>query len=229
MLVLWAVLLCSASAWARDAVCPDAASRIVLESGTYSSAPGVLFVLHHFQATLVPMGKTAPMCLEKMTDVAHATIFVSNESLTQVFAKKLSNTENKIRNFKIEHGEGTVTLTGEIVKVVPIKFSIEGPVSTDGRRLIINASKIDADGIPLKMLLSMVGEHLSSVLGLKGVDGVSVEGNTISFLPEKVAHLKGYISSVEASPAGLTLHYGRKPGAHARTVARATGAAGSAT
>ena len=180
-----------------------------MESGSYSSQPGVTFVLHHFVATLVPMGKTVPSCLPKMTDVAHATIFVSNESLTQVFATKLEAKDSKIHNFKIEHGAGKVTLTGEIVKVVPIKFSIEGPVSTDGTRLMMNASKINADGIPLKLLLSMVGEHLSSVLGFKGVEGVSVEGNTMSFMPEKIAHLKGYITAVETSPEGLTLHYGR--------------------
>ncbi len=191
-----------------------------MESGSYSAEPGVTFTLHHFAATLVPLGKTAPGCLQKRTDVAHATIFVSNDSLTQVFAKKLSASDSKIRNFKVEHGMGTVTLTGEIVKVVPIKFSIQGPVSTDGTRLMMQASKIDADGIPIKMLLGMVGEHLSSVLGLKGVDGVAVEGNTMSFLPEKIAHLRGYIESAEASPAGLTLHYGRKPGTHGRTVAR---------
>lgn len=214
--------------FARASVCPASSSHIVMESGSYSSEPGVEFVLHHFVATLVPMGKTAPTCLQKMTDVAHATIFVSNESLTQVFAKKLSESDSKIRDFKIVHGEGKVSLTGEIVKLVPIKFSIEGPVSTDGTRLMINASKIDADGIPIKMLLGLVGEHLSSVLGLKGVDGVSVEGNTMSFLPEKIAHLKGYIASVEASPAGLTLHYGHRRGravAHVGRTGRATGSA----
>lgn len=200
-----------------------------MESGTYSSEPGVQFVLHHFAATLVPMGPALPSCLEKMTDVTHATIFVSNKSLTEVFAKKLEASDSKIRHFKIEHGAGKVTLTGEIVKIVPIKFSIEGPVFTDGTRLMMDASKIDADGIPIKMLLGMVGEHLSSVLGLKGVDGVSVDGNTMSFLPEKVAHLRGYITRVEASPAGLTLHYGRKPGAHGPAVARVGKPAGSSS
>ena len=175
------------------------------------------------------MGSMAPMCLEKMTEVSHATIFVSNESLTQVFAKKLSRSDSKIRNFKIVHGVGTVTMTGEIVKVVPIRFSIEGPVSTDGTRLMMNADKIAADGVPIKLLLSMVGEHLSSVLGMQGVDGVLVDGNTMSFSPEKVAHLRGYITAVEASPLGLTLHYGRKPAADGRSVARVASPSGSAT
>lgn len=182
-----------------------------MESGSYSSQPGVSFGLHHFSATLVPLGKREPSCLEKMTDVAHADIFVSNESLTRVFAKKLSATDSSIRDLKIVHGFGIATMSGEMVKVVPIKFSIEGPVTTDGTVIFITANKINADGIPLKLLLTMLGQHLSSVLGLKGVNGVQVEGNVMSFSPEKVAHLKGYLTSVETTPQGLTLHYGRKP------------------
>lgn len=192
-------------------LCQDATSNISMERGTYSSQPGVQFLLRHFAATLVPLGATAPGCLEKMTDVRHADIFVSNDSLTRVFARKLGATDSKIRDLKIVHGFGTVTLSGEIVKLIPIKFTIEGPVTTDGTRLSMTASKIDADGIPVKMLLGMIGEHLSSVLSIKDVDGVQVNGNVMSFLPEKVAHLRGYIASVDATPEGLTLHYRHRP------------------
>ncbi len=182
-----------------------------MESGSFSSQPGVSFKLRHFSATLVPMGNKEPMCLQKMTEVAHAEIFVSNESITRIFAKKLGATDSKIRNLAIKHDFGKVTLSGEITKVIPIKFSIEGPMTTDGTRLFLNTTKIVADGIPVKALLTMVGEHLNSMLTFKGVGGVSVDGDVLSFSPEKVAHLRGYITSAEATPAGLTLHYGRKP------------------
>ena len=202
---------CSGRMAAETQTCPVAASHLVMESGSYSSQPGVEFSLHHFDATLVPLGKSMPQCLGKMTDVAHADIFVSNESLTQVFASKLNATGSEIRDLKIVHGAGTVTISGVMVKVVPVKFSIAGPVSTDGTVLSMTAEKIDADGVPIKMLLSMVGKHLSSVLGFKGVSGVQVEGNVMSFSPEKVAHLRGWIASIEATPKGLTLHYRRRP------------------
>ena len=199
--------------WAQapKPACPDAASKIVVESGSYSSQPGVTFLLHHFHATLVPQGKTLPECLTKVTDVSHADIFVSNESLTKVFSKKLGATDSHIRNLKIVHDFGRVTLTGEITKVIPINFSIAGPVSTDGTMLSLHAEKINAEGIPMKMLLTMVGEHLSSMLSFKGVNGVVVNGDVMSFSPEKFAHLRGYIASVEATPKGLTLHYSRRP------------------
>ncbi len=195
--------------------CPDAPSHIVIENGSYGSQPGVDFQLHHFAATLVPLGKTEPMCQQKMTEVAHAVIFVSNESLTRVFAGKLAASDSKIRNLTVQHGNGNVTLRGEITKIIPIKFSIEGPVSTDGKVISVNVTKIDADGIPVKLLLTMVGEHIASLFNFKGVSGVTVEGNTMSFSPEKIAHLKGHISSLDATPKGLTLHYGPKPRAGA--------------
>ena len=196
---------------AQQLKCPTGPSHIGMESGQYSSQPGVSFQLRHFSATLVPIGKTLPSCMDKLTEVAHADIFVSNESLTRVFAKKLGTTDSKIRDLRIQHDVGTATLSGEITKVIPIKFSIEGPITTDGTSLSMNVTKIVADGIPVKLLLGMVGEQLGSMLSFKGVGGVVVQGNTLSIFPEKVAHLKGYITSVEATPKGLTLHYGRKP------------------
>ena len=217
VLLLFLLSLPGVFAHGQAAKCPDAPSHIVVEEGSYSPQTGVDFVLHHFSATLVPLGKKEPMCLEKMTEVAHAVIFVSNESLTRVFATKLGETGSKIRNFTVQQGIGTVTLSGEITKLIPIKFSIEGPVTTDGNVISMNATKIVADGIPVKPLLTMVGAHLGSMLTFKGVGGVTVDGNTMSFSPEKIAHLKGYITAVDATPQGLTLHYGRKPHAAAET------------
>ena len=151
-----------------------------------------------------------------MTDVSSADIFVINESLTQVFSKKLGATDSKIRDLKVTHDANGATLTGEMVRLVPIRFMIQGRVSTDGTVVSLTAQKIDAEGIPLKMVLGMVGEQLSSVLGLKGVPGMEVKGNVMSFSPEAVAHLRGYLTSVQTSPTGLTLHYGRRPSAKAR-------------
>lgn len=215
------VLPLLASAHAQKVSCPDGPSHIVMESGSYSSQPGVSFSLHHFSATLVPRGKTDPMCFQKFTDVSHAEIFVSNESITRLFTKKLGATNSKIRDFKIQHEFGKVTMSGEITKVIPIKFSISGPISTDGTLLSMTATSVVADGIPVKPLLTMVGEHLSSMLPFKGMDGFTVDGNTLSFSPEKVAHLRGYITAVNATPQGLTLHYGRKPPRPLTTVPKA--------
>ena len=190
----------------RAQTCPHA-SHISLDSGTFSSQPGVTFTLRHFVATLVPRTKVLPTCLEKDTVMTRGEIFVSNESLTEVFTSKLSVTESKIQGFKVRNGVGQVTLSGHITKIVPIDFSIVGPVTTDGTSLLLDASKIKADGIPIKALLGMVGEHLSAVLKLNGVPGITVTDNKLAFSPEQIAHLKGHIESVETTDKGIILRY----------------------
>ena len=187
--------------------CPAYSSHIEVASGSFSSQPGVTFRLRHFVANLVPMGKTAPACSQKMTVVSRAEIFISNESLSKLFTEKLGTTNSKIKEFKVQNDIGKVALTGKIKKLIPIQFSIEGPVTTDGTSLRVEAHSIKADGIPIKALLGLVGEHLSSVLAMKGMPGIAVEENAISFAPEQIAHLKGHIRSVETTAAGLILRY----------------------
>ena len=211
VLPLAALLLCCELLTAQASPCSSQVSHIAMETGSYSSQPGVTFDLRHFVASLVPQGNKAPECYAKMTMVSRAEIFVSNESLTHVFSEKLARTDSKIKNLKIENGQGKATLTGSISKLMPIQFRISGPVTTDGTALLLDANEITADGIPVKALLTMVGEDLGSMLGLKGVNGITVQDNRMSFFPEQIAHLHGFISSVETTNEGLILRYGRKP------------------
>ena len=208
--VVWALgcLLVTCASRAQTAPCPLHPSHIVMTSGSYSSQPGVTFQLRHFDAMLVPLGKTAPSCFEKMTVVSRAEIFVSNETLTAIFSEKLEHSDSKIQDFKVENGLSNATLSGKIKHMVPISFSIEGPVTTNGSEIRLDAQKIKADGIPIKAVLGLVGEHLNSVLQLRGMNGIKLEENALSFSPEKVAHLKGHITSVTPSGTGLTLRYG---------------------
>ena len=192
---------------AQKVECPVGASHIDMTRGSYSSQPNVVFQLRNFHAALVPLGKTAPLCFEKMTVVSHAEIFVSNRALSEIFSEKLQKSDSKIKDFRVENGMTSATLSGSITHLIPIHFSVEGPVTTDGTDIRLNADKIKADGIPLKALLALVGEHLNAILKLNGVDGVKIDGNALSFSPEKVAHLKGHIAQVITSADGLTLRY----------------------
>ena len=212
MKVLTLALLLAAPAFSQNPTRPQACpqpTHISIQSGTFSSQPGVSFRLTHFVATLVPRTKVLPTCLEKDTVMTRGEIFVSNDSLTQVFAAKLTDSSSKIKDFKVQNGVGHVTLSGHVTKLVPIDFSVDGPVTTDGSSLLLDASKIKADGIPVKALLALVGEHLSAVLKMNGVAGVTVNENQLVFSPEQIAHLKGHIESVETTDQGIILRYGR--------------------
>ena len=190
-----------------------------MAQGTFSTQPGVSFKLTHFKALMTPMGKDSPSCFEKYTDVSRGDIFVTNESITNLFSEKLAATDTAITNLKIVHQVDGVTISGTMKKLVPISFTIFGPVSTDGSEIRMDAKTIKAEGIPVKALMALVGKDLNAMLQLKGAKGITVQDDTLSFSPEQVAHLRGYIASVSTSPQGLTLRYGLKP-VHMAAVSR---------
>ncbi len=205
------LLLLSPTVLAQGPSCAPPVGHIEFSSSTYSPQPGVTFRLRNFSAALVPQAKTAPLCWQKFTVVSHAEIFIDDQSLTKVFAGKLAQGDSTMSDFHVENGAGGVTLSGKIKKLIPISFSVAGVPTTDGTSILLHADKVKADGVPIKALLDLVGQHLSSVLGLKGVSGVMVQGDTLAFSPEQIAHLKGHIESVRSSKGGVTLLYSRGP------------------
>ncbi len=192
---------------AEPVKCPPFPSRIDVESGAYSSQPGVTFKLREFAADMVSRGKISPLCFLRVAVVEHGEVFVSSESLSHIFERKLKEGNSNVSDVKLETGEGTARLTGKVKKLVPIPFTIEGPVSTDGTVINLEAKTIKAVGIPVKGLLEMVGAHLSSLMSSGNLNGVKTTGNKISFVPEQLGHIKGHIDQAVASPHGLTLKY----------------------
>ena len=98
-------------------------------------------------------------------------------------------------------------LMGTIKNVIPLHFSIQGPVTTDGKVVRLTAKSVKADGLPVKELLKLIGAELNTLLPLKNLKGIQVEEDSFSFAPEAMADLKGHIASVTTSPQGLTLRY----------------------
>ena len=187
--------------------CPTGPANIAVADGTYAPAPGIEFHLKRFRATLLPLGTTSPLCFQKLTIVSRAEIFISNESLTKVFTAKLEKSDSNIRDLKVKHDPSGVTLSGVIPKLIPVHFSLHGPVTTDGMIISMHAMSMKAEGIPIKGLMDLIGKHITDVLKLQGMSGVQIRDNELSFSPEKVAHLRGHIARVLPSDAGLTLVY----------------------
>lgn len=204
------LLLISVAVPSAHAVCP-LASHIVIQSGNYRSEPDVVFDLHNFSAELIPMGKSSPSCYQKWTTVSHGEIFISDASMTAIFSKKIASSKSKIKDLQIHNEKGRAILSGSVTKIIPIHFTIAGPVSTDGTRIRLEAQKIDADGIPIKDVLALIGEHLNGLFSTDEVRGVTVEKNALSFSPEQVAHLRGHLAGVSTENQGLLLRYESQP------------------
>ncbi len=184
----------------------------MMDKGQYSPMNGVTFDLAHFDASMVAKGKTSPLCYQRVTDIVHGDVTVSPQSLSHEFESKIEQSKNsKISDFKIETKEHSVAMSGKVKKVVDIPFTIEGPVATDGKRLIFHADHIKAAGIPVKGLLGMVGDHLSNLLHSESVKGVMVKDNTIVFETEQIANVRGHIASADVTPQGLFLKFTESP------------------
>jgi len=188
--------------------CPPPVSHIQVEAGSFATQPGATFRLKHFSADLVPRGKSAPMCYAKLTVIHHGEIVADDASLIKVFTTKLAKGESKIKNFKIVNETQKVTLSGTLRKVVPVKFTIEGTLSTDGSSVSLHATTFKADGVPVKGLLGIFGKDLSSVVKVKGVQGISIQQNTVSFKLEPLADLKGHLAAASNIEGALVLRFG---------------------
>jgi hypothetical protein len=205
MPVLFVILsLLSQAALAK---CPPPVTHISMNKGDYSPQPGVRFALGDFEANQVARGKASPMCYMRMTDIQHGDVFIDTNSLSKEFVSKTDDSGAAVHNLKIEIKDNLVDLKGTIKKVIPISFTMEGPVTTDGHLLIFHAKSIKADGIPMKGLLDMLGKHLDTLLQSESVGGVSVKDDTILFEPEKIAHVRGHIQSAQVTPQGLAVKF----------------------
>ena len=193
-----------------EAVTCPTPSALAVDRGTYAPRKGVVFLLENYSATMVPEGKKMPQCTEKMNNIEHGRIVVSGESLGRMFDQKMQKSgERKITDLKVEMKGDHVAISGKVHKVLPIPFSVEGPVdSPNGSDLRLHADKVKATGIPIKGLLDMVGVELGSLLNPGANKGVVVKGDDLYFLPEKLGHVHGHIQRVQVSGNKLVVDFG---------------------
>jgi hypothetical protein len=205
--LLGCLLLLTVVLSAERIKCPSPVTQLDLPKGEYSPLPGVTFALENFSAEMVARGKKSPYCFMRVTEIQHGEVFIDVQSLSREFASKLNETDTKIRDFRIETENTTVSLKGTIKKVIPVPFTLEGPVTTDGTRLFFHAQSVKAIGLPMKGLLGMLGKHLETMLKSENVGGVTVKKDTIIFEPEKIAHVRGRITSAQVTSKGLLVTF----------------------
>lgn len=182
-----------------------------MEKGAYSPQPGSVFELSDFDADMVARGKNPPLCFTRVTEIRTGVVFVSSESLTRMFERKIGQSaKSKVSDIKVETREdGTAKLTGKMKDHGGVSFSIEGPVSTDGRNLILQGKKIDAAKLPVKWLMGLMGKNLGSMMGSESVAGVVAKGDTLIFQPSQISHVEGHISKLQLTNKGLVLTFGQ--------------------
>lgn len=203
LVVLAAAILFPLLASAAPVRCPPPRTAMEMEKGTYSPQEGVEFHLQQFSAFMDARSKKAPLCFARMTIINQGQVFITSESLGRMFARKIREGKSSISDVKIEMKDNAVRISGKMKKVIPLPFDIEGPVTTDGNVLRLEAKSIKAAKLPVKGLLNMVGAHLASVIGAETAAGVTAKEDVLTFEPEKLAFIKGRIASLQVKPQGL--------------------------
>lgn len=208
-LMLFNILLIMGAGFAKGEPvrCPAHVTKMMLEKGEYSPQEGATFNLENFSATMVARGKASPLCFQRETHIHRGSVWISAESLTTMFSQKLHQSTSKITEIKVEMKDNIAHLSGKVQKGIKIPFEIDGPVSTDGTVLILEAKKVKAEGVPIKGLLGMIGKDLGSILNEESATGVGAKGDTLIFEPAKIAHVHGKMTAAEITAKGLRLTF----------------------
>src|SRR5690349_11064399 len=75
--------------------CPASVTRLTIQQGEYSPLPGTLFTLSNFRANMVFRGNRSPLCFQRWTDISQAEIFASADSLSNMFDRKVKESNSK--------------------------------------------------------------------------------------------------------------------------------------
>lgn len=193
---------------AQNPPCPEPITHLIIDKGQYLPAQHAVFILQGFRADLVSHSNKQPACSLRVTQIDHGDILITADSLTNFFNRKIEKSDSKIGEVKVEVKEGNLHLKGKIHKGVDIPFEVEGPVSTDGKNLILQARKIKSAGLPMKGLLDLLGVHLTSLINSGQVNGVVANGDKLIFEPLKIANVQGRISRVNVTGNTLDISFG---------------------
>ncbi len=117
-----------------------------------------------------------------------------------------------LKNIHIAGDGDQVKLSGTVKKIVPIAIELTGTLSAvDDNRIRIHVKKIDVLKIPIKAILNSFHMKLQDLFPAKGVPGVDVTENDITFDPAKLLpppRIRGHLTAIRIANPDLEEVYG---------------------
>ncbi len=121
-----------------------------------------------------------------------------------------------LKNIKISGDGDQVKLSGTIRKIIPIAVELTGTLSAVAGNLIrIQVTKIDVLKIPMKGLLSKFHLTLADLFQAKGIAGVEITDNQITFDPGTLLpppRIRGQLTAIRIANPDLEEVYGNTAG-----------------
>jgi hypothetical protein len=117
-----------------------------------------------------------------------------------------------LKNIKISGDGDQVNMSGTVHKIIPIRVELHGTLSAVADNQIrIHVKKLDVMDIPLKGLLKQFHVTLADLFPAKGVAGVQVTDNDITFDPATLLpppHIRGRLTAIRIANPDLEELYG---------------------
>lgn len=117
-----------------------------------------------------------------------------------------------LKNIQISGDGDQIKMTGTVRKIIPIAVEIRGTLSAvNDNRIRIHVTKIDVLKIPVKALLNSFHVRLAELFPAKGVAGVEITENDITFDPATLLpppRIRGHLTAIRIANPDLEEVYG---------------------
>ena len=195
---------------------------IQMKSVNFRLADNIALEVRSLRGTLVPSRPPIPVTFDDVTsfdvDVDAAEVAIAPADLTALMnSYVLASGRSPIHNVSMEIVGDRIKQKGAIHKGIDMAFEIEGTLSAsaDGN-IQMHADKIKSDHIPVKGLLHLIGDNLSSIVKTNATPGMKVEGDNIILIPSVLTpppHIRGRIVRVQIQDGKIIQYFdsGRKP------------------
>lgn len=171
------------------------------------------FFIRRLSVTLQPHDPSSPVTFDNPTSFT----IVAHQGIVRLSATQLSAVMNYIfaykgsplRHLKVSTGKGTLTLKGELHKVVWVPFTMKAPLKLKpGNVLTFKPKKVDVAKVPAGALLNIAPVKMGDLIKINR-NNVKLSGNTVRLYADRLfppPRLKMEITRIRLTPKGLILH-----------------------
>jgi hypothetical protein len=143
-----------------------------------------------------------------MVRIEEAEVALTEESLSALLNEWVfAYPDAPLRDLEAEIGDDLLTLHGELDKLIPLPFTIEGTLAvTEDGNLRLTPTSIQAAGLPVAGLMELLDVEMVELIDAEEARGVRVDGNDVVLLTSGIVpppRILGRVVAVDISDGRL--------------------------
>lgn len=145
-----------------------------------------------------------------------AEIRLSTEQLAALMnARVTSSPKAQVKDVRLSVAGEQLLIDGIMKKGLHVPFHAVAKLSVTGdNRIRIDVHQVKVEGLPMKALLDALGLSVQDLISQKGLQGMSVEGDSFLIDPQTVfppPQIQARLREVKVTGDGIVLHFGAGP------------------